>query len=218
MTARLTPKFDNVNLLRAFAALAVVVYHVIEFGSWKEFPATGPLTAFRIGWIGVDIFFAISGFVIVYSALILYRCSPPDFQRRYWVRRVSRIAPLYLLTMAAWIALDSPAFFQRSDWPWHVFTHLAFIHNWFGETHGSIDGPNWSLGAEMQFYLLVAVLIGWIDRAPGWRIWLWCTAIAWSWRACMFALYEGDTWRLFMSTTQLPGTLDEFGAGIFLAK
>jgi peptidoglycan/LPS O-acetylase OafA/YrhL len=49
-------RFENVNLLRAFAATAVVVYHVIEHGKWADFPYTGPLLTFRIGWIGVDLF------------------------------------------------------------------------------------------------------------------------------------------------------------------
>jgi len=218
--AALTEKFDNINLLRAFAALAVVVYHVIEHGHWTQFPVAGPLVTFRIGWIGVDLFFAISGFVIAYSALLLYRKAPGTFQREYWLRRVSRIVPLYVLTMAAWIALGSPEFLARSAswWALQLASHLLFIHNWSAATHGAIDGVNWTLGVEMQFYLLVAVLIRWIDRAPGWRIWLWCIAIAWAWRAGAVILHAGEAGPLFMWTTQLPGALDEFGAGIFLAK
>ncbi len=220
MPVALTEKFDNINLLRAFAALAVVVYHVIEHGRWVEYPHDGPLVTFRIGWIGVDLFFAISGFVIVYSALALYRKAPASFQRDYWLRRITRIVPLYVLTMALWIAFESPGFFSQpaSWWSWQVASHLLFIHNWAVSTHSTIDGVNWTLGVEMQFYVMVAILIRWIDRAPGWRIWLWCIAIAWSWRACMMVLHAGDTWMLFMSTSQLPGALDEFGAGIFLAK
>ena len=43
------PRFDNINLLRAFAALAVVVYHVIEHSKWTAYPSDGPLVTFRIG-------------------------------------------------------------------------------------------------------------------------------------------------------------------------
>jgi peptidoglycan/LPS O-acetylase OafA/YrhL len=217
MPAALTEKFDNINLLRAFAALVVVVYHVIEHGHWEAFPAQGPLAVFRIGWIGVDIFFAISGFVIVYSALHLYRRSPPGFQAAYWARRISRIVPLYLLTLSLWVACE-PGFFERAGAWWQIVAHLLFVHNWFEGTHGAIDGVNWTLGVEMQFYVLVALLVRWIDRAPGWRILLWCVVVSWAWRACMYALYAGDTSKLFLTTTQLPGALDEFGVGIFLAK
>ncbi|QDQ27263.1 acyltransferase [Chitinimonas arctica] len=214
-------RFDNLNLLRAFAALAVVVYHVIEKTQWTAFPIEGPLLTFRIGWVGVDLFFIISGFVIAYSALLLYRKQPTEFAGSYWRRRLTRILPLYLLTMVLWIVLAWPDFFKQpaSIWAWHLFTHLAFIHSFWTDTHGSIDGANWSLALEMQFYLAVALLIRWIDRTPGWRIWLYCTLIAWAWRACMLVLYgNGEVFPLFAHVTQLPGTLDEFGAGIFLAK
>jgi peptidoglycan/LPS O-acetylase OafA/YrhL len=69
-------RFENINLLRAFAATAVVVYHVIAFMKWTAFPDEGPLVVFRIGWIGVDLFFVISGFVITRSALGLWRAEP----------------------------------------------------------------------------------------------------------------------------------------------
>lgn len=48
--------FPNIDLLRGFAAISVLIYHVIEMTSWKDFPATGILSWFRIGWMGVDIF------------------------------------------------------------------------------------------------------------------------------------------------------------------
>ena len=216
-----TAKYDNVNLLRAIAALAVVVYHVIEHGQWTTFPSEGPLKYLRIGWIGVDLFFAISGFVIAYSALLLYRKEPGEFAGKYWRRRLSRIVPLYMLTLVLWIAFAAPGFFSQParGWAWQLFTHLAFIHSFWPDTHGALDGPNWSLAVEMQFYLAVALLIRWIDRTPGWRIWLYAILIAWAWRACMLMLYgNGDAYILFVKTTQLPGMLDEFGAGIFLAK
>ena len=73
-------RFDNINLLRAFAALSVVVYHVIVHSNWEGYPIAGPLVAFRIGWYGVDLFFVISGFVIAYSALILYRADATSFR------------------------------------------------------------------------------------------------------------------------------------------
>ncbi|MGZ5100992.1 MAG: acyltransferase family protein [Usitatibacter sp.] len=214
-------KFDNINLLRAFAALAVVVYHVIEHSHWAAYPIAGPLVTFRIGWLGVDLFFVISGFVISYSALILYRKAPAEFARRYWARRITRIVPLYVLTLVLWIAFMWPGFFHQAarDWAWQLFTHLAFIHSFWPETFGAIDGPNWSLAIEMQFYVAIALLIAWIDRTPGWRIWLYGILISWAWRACMLVLYGNMVGlELFMGTTQLPGVLDEFGAGIFLAK
>lgn len=213
--------FENINLLRAFAALSVVVYHVIEHGRWSDFPVEGPLVTFRVGWLGVDLFFVISGFVITYSALVLHRNDPGRFARQYWRRRLTRIVPLYLLTMALWIAFVIPGFFSQPfrAWGWQLATHFTFTHSFWTRTHGAIDGVNWTLAVEMQFYLAVALLVRWIDRTPGWRIWLYGTVIACAWRGAMFVLHgPSDIPHTFVSTQQLPGSLDEFGAGIFLAK
>lgn len=215
------PRFENINLLRAFAALSVVTYHVIEHAQWASFPISGPLAAFRFGWYGVDLFFVVSGFVIAYSALTLYRRDAAGFRTAYWARRLTRILPLYLVTLVMWIALFAPGFFSGppAEWIAQLASHLTFTHSFWTSTHGAIDGPNWSLAIEMQFYLLVALAIPWLDRAPGWAIWLGFTLVAWAWRAAMLHAYSGEpSYVVFVKTTQLPGTLDLFGAGIFAAK
>ena len=215
------PRFENLNLLRAAAALVVVVYHVIEHAQWKAFPASGPLVAFRVGWFGVDLFFVISGFVIAYSGLLLWRADARGFQRAYWARRLTRILPLYLLTLVLWLAVFQPGFLFAGwrEWGWQLFTHLTFTHGFWAETHGAIDGPNWSLAVEMQFYLAMALAIGWIDRTPAWRIVLYALLVSWAYRFTMSLAYaeQGGGW-VFMKTTQLPGMLDEFAMGIAAAK
>lgn len=214
-------RFENVNLLRAFAAVAVVVYHVIQYTKWTSFPIEGPFVTFRIGWIGVDLFYVISGFVITRSALALWRRDAATFVPRYWARRLTRIVPLYVLTCALWIVLFKPNFFAppATHWLWQIGAHLTFTHTFWPATYDSIDGVNWTLGIEMQFYLAVAFLIPWIARTPGWRLWVGCILIAWAWRATMVAFFgHYEPARLFTRVMQLPGTLDEFGAGIFLAK
>lgn len=211
-------RFENINLLRAFAALSVVAYHVIELGRWTTFPSSGPLVWFRIGWLGVDLFFVISGFVIAYSALLLYRAEPAAFTRRYWSRRLTRILPLYLATLFAYILIFSPGWNWKM-WTVQIATHLTFTFPWFALTHGALDGPNWSVGVEMHFYLMVALLIRWLDRAGVATIAIGGVVIAWAWRAAMFMIYGGgEVFPLFVKVAQLPGMLDEFAAGIVLAK
>jgi peptidoglycan/LPS O-acetylase OafA/YrhL len=46
----------------------------------------------------------------------------------------------------------------------NIVSHLLFIHNIFPSTHGSINGVNWSLATEMQFYLLIFLLGGMIKK------------------------------------------------------
>ena len=217
----MTDRFENINLLRAFAATAVVVYHVITQMKWTAFPVAGPLVVYRMGWIGVDLFFVISGFVITRSALALWRQDSAAFRRNYWARRLSRILPLYLLTCALWIVLIRPDLFEppATRLLFQVASHLTFTHTFWKITYGSINGVNWTIGIEMQFYLAIALLIPWIARTSPWRIWLATILIAWAWRAATYMLNSDlDPTRLFMRLTQLPGVLHEFGAGIFLAR
>jgi peptidoglycan/LPS O-acetylase OafA/YrhL len=117
--------------------------------------------------------------------------------------------------------LFKPDFFAppATHWLWQIAAHLTFTHTFWPVTYDSINGVNWTLGIEMQFYLAVAFLIPWIVRTPGWRLWVGCILIAWAWRATMVAFFgHYEPARLFMRVMQLPGALDEFGAGIFLAK
>lgn len=214
-------RYANVDVLRGVAALAVLVYHVIELGHWNAFPMQGPLVAFRLGWVGVDLFFVISGFVIALGVIRLHRAHPDEFARTFWSRRLARIVPLHLLTMAVWIAWVDPAFFggRIVSSALQLGAHVAFVHNLRPETFSSINGINWTLAVEMQFYLAVALLVRWIDRTPGVLVFLACILVAWAWRGAMVLVHgHDDTWHLFMAVSQLPGQLDEFGAGILLAK
>src|SRR3954454_14919942 len=213
--------FKSVDVLRAFAALSVLVYHVIEQTGWTEFPITGPFVWFRAGGFGVDMFFVISGFVVTHSALSLRERHGPDSWRIFAVHRVARLLPLYLVTGLVYLAMFPPQFGSVSAWAKQLITHLLFIHNWFPSTHGTINGVNWSVAAEVQFYLLIALLMGFIRVAPWWLMICVTVPIAWIWRLIAFLVVPQDTpytvYHLFVFTSQVPGALDEFGFGIALA-
>lgn len=216
-----TRRFANLDKLRGFAALSVVLYHVIELTQWTAYPVAGPYFWGRVGWMGVDLFFVISGFVITYSAWSLYQTHGVNWKSHYWRRRLTRIVPLYLLTSAMFVTLVQPEWLSFSaKIIWHGVTHLLFIHNLFPWTHGSINGVNWTIGVEMQFYLLVALVLPWIVRTNALVMVATFFTIAWAWRAAVFGLL-GDgapPLLLFQYSTQLPGTLDEFVLGMLLCK
>jgi peptidoglycan/LPS O-acetylase OafA/YrhL len=101
--------YPNLNSLRAFAAITVILYHIIELLPWSNFPRTVPLMWFRYGWLGVDLFFILSGFVIALSAFSLVEQHPPALARRIFMRRrLVRIAPLYVLTCILFVLLVQP--------------------------------------------------------------------------------------------------------------
>ena len=112
-TGKVPPKTDHypgLDLLRGFAAVSVVVYHVIEHFKWDQLSQDNVVCLwFRLGWMGVDLFFVISGLVIALSALKLIERNPDDYARIYFTRRLARIVPLHYLTCLLWVVLVMPA-------------------------------------------------------------------------------------------------------------
>ena len=142
------PEIDG---LRAFAVLSVVAFHA--FPSWL-----------RGGFIGVDIFFVISGFLItthIFENLDKGQFSFTDF----FGRRIRRIFPALLLVMASslvfgWFALLADEYAQLGK---HVASGAAFISNFiFVDESGYFDNAAetkpmlhlWSLAVEEQFYIV----------------------------------------------------------------
>ncbi|HEY5106493.1 MAG TPA: acyltransferase [Caulobacteraceae bacterium] len=138
----------SVQYLRAAAALAVVVFHTLQ---WLH-------GGFEVGRAGVDVFFVISG-LIMWRITADKAVSPLAF---LW-RRVTRVAPAYwlaTLTLAA-IALAWPAFLVhvRPTWP-HLALSLAFVpHNDPEGLPFPVLAPGWTLTYEAVFYLLFAAAL-----------------------------------------------------------
>jgi peptidoglycan/LPS O-acetylase OafA/YrhL len=213
--------FPLIDLLRGFAAISVVIYHIIEHFSWKAFPAEGVLSWFRIGWMGVDLFFVISGLVIGLAAFSgIDKFGAQGFRSDFIRRRLARIVPLHYLTMLVFIAFIMPEVMFQGFWA-NLFTHLVFLHNLFPAFHGAINGSNWSLGTEMQFYVLMVAISPWLYVTRIWKVLFAFLMVAWAWRLGTVMLVQQDAmgpFRIFLVSTQLPGMLDEFAIGIVMAK
>ena len=93
--------FPHVDLLRALAALLVVVYHLDALGSLALRGDVFWTLPFRYGWVGVDLFLVISGFVIMLSAAQAHDRTPKDFKWPFMQRRLRRLLPLSWLILAA---------------------------------------------------------------------------------------------------------------------
>lgn len=211
--------YPHVHLLRAFAALSVLVYHVIELFPWQSFPTSGFLLWFRIGWMGVDIFFVISGFVIMLAALSQVKKNPVKARRDFFIRRCARLIPLYLLTAIVFMCIQPAVLFQP-DVLKQLITHLLFIHNWWVSTHGSINGPNWSVAAEFQFYVLILLLMPYLAKLSIRTILIGGVLIAWATRYIMHTLAVKQGWpdaAQVVYATQVPMMVDMFACGMAIA-
>jgi peptidoglycan/LPS O-acetylase OafA/YrhL len=174
-----TPHIARLDVLRALAFLGVYTFHMTGpfpalkltwNGNWFDYshwPAVlYPLLPVGMGWLGVPLFFVLSGFCIHYSTLQRGgegKFSTGDF---YW-RRWLRIYPTYFVCVII-CALLSPWLLIKYFNGWQVVTHLLMIHNLFKETFEGLNGPLWSLGVESQFYLLYPFLLLVMRRRLSW--------------------------------------------------
>ena len=219
------PVYENfplVDVMRAVAALLVLVYHVIAVTGWQTFPDVWWTAPMREGWMGVDMFLVISGFVITLSAARDFQTNPHDFRRGFMLRRIWRVAPLYVATSLVFLFFVQPHLLTVGAKYLAIqgVTHALFIHNLHHSTHGAINGPTWSIGLEMQFYVLVIVCIPWLLRQRPWKVVLGCLLVSWGYRYITTLVWPpGSTPPIIQMiyATQLPGTLDNFVVGIALA-
>lgn len=219
-TGRYYPWLD---LLRFFAALSVLVFHCGDLLG-LQLPSSLPRAWFQAGFLGVDLFFAISGAVIFLSVVRLAQRAEERGQTGAWRgqflrRRMARLVPLYLLTSILFILVVNPEILQRQHLGWLLTSQLFFVSNLFSSTHGVINGPTWSLGVEMQFYLLMAIGGGWLLRQRRWTLLVLALALAgaWRWQTLHWAPATsgpGHTQYMFIHMLQLPGVIDGFMAGI----
>ena len=221
-------KFYYLDCLRGFAATSVLVYHFVEIFEWTEFPRSGPLVWFRIGWMGVDLFFVMSGLVITLSAFreMDRHERRRGFRRSFMARRLARILPLHYLTLFVHTVFVTPGVIKQDSFVQNLLSHLFFCHNIFPGFHGAINGSNWSIGTEFQFYMLICFCAPLLKSTRPLFIGIGGTVIAVTWRYLCFMHLVGQSsatgevtdFQVFFLTTQLPGLLDSFSLGICLAK
>jgi peptidoglycan/LPS O-acetylase OafA/YrhL len=151
------PELDG---LRGLAILLVMVH--------RFWPRSGVGVAADVagaGWIGVDLFFVISGFLI--TGILLDTKGDDGYFRNFYARRMLRIFPLYyLFVIGVFIAFSgNPEFREHAGSPAWYLLHLGNI------PEGILDNdvpywlaPVWSLAIEEQFYLTFPLLVYFLDR------------------------------------------------------
>lgn len=167
-------RIDDIEVLRAVAVVLVLIEHMnINLIPWRSV-AIERFYAYFGGWTGVDLFFAISGFVIARDLVPrLQGCNNRESYLNttivFWLRRFWRIIP------SAWfwlgfILLATVAFNQSSAWGEFRYNfetvisallqianlHLPMV---FGEFFAGAGLVYWSLSLEEQFYLLLPFLV-----------------------------------------------------------
>ena len=134
----------------------VVIYHAGIMG----FPSPGRVH--RWGWIGVDLFFVLSGYLIGGQLLAPLARNQSINLGRFFARRALRIMPAYFFILAIYIFLPSWREYPEMA-PWWKF--LVSVQN-IGLHGGTAFSHAWSLAVEDQFYLALPFLLIFINRCP----------------------------------------------------
>jgi peptidoglycan/LPS O-acetylase OafA/YrhL len=124
---------------------------------------------FRPGWAGVDLFFAISGFLI--TRILLRTKESPHYFGNFYAKRVLRILPLYYFSLLVFFLVVFPLGARYGAFPqygWADFFWFFFhLSNWWigsGHMTGSPIAHYWSLAIEEQYYLVWPVVVFLFDR------------------------------------------------------
>jgi peptidoglycan/LPS O-acetylase OafA/YrhL len=152
MQLRDTPYFASLDGLRAFSILFVIFHHAMSRMPWR--------THFH-GWLGVDIFFVLSGFLITF----LLERESQDAQKvdlpAFYIRRAFRILPVYFVMLIVYIVAT---YLSGDATTWHLMKRdlpyfLTFLNEFAPSPNGFIAfGFSWTLAVEEKFYLIWPIL------------------------------------------------------------
>jgi peptidoglycan/LPS O-acetylase OafA/YrhL len=154
---------DNLTILRMFAAVMVLYGHSFEFLGMTH-PLFAQSTTF--GPLGVNIFFSISGYLVIQS----WESDPNLY--RFWVRRILRIFPALTVCILLTIFLIGPINTKYSYWDYfkneytwgylsNIYLYITFyLPGVFAENRvpNNVNGSLWSLPVEFSMYLILPIL------------------------------------------------------------
>ncbi len=237
---------EGIEALRALAITWVVAFHYVVvrlprgMDPWVGWIAavTPADVAVRNGYLGVDLFFLITGFLLVIPwARHRHEARPAPRAADFYVRRVRRIVPAYYAHLAILFAVFVPLLLglafvrdERALVAINAAAHALFLQYTTPLTSASlsVNGALWTLTLEAQFYLLLPLLAPRFVRSPvacasamtlAAALWRWLAAHDMAplvaWETAIGARWSvGEAAIRHLLQTQLPGYLAHFAAGM----
>ncbi|MGZ5033956.1 MAG: acyltransferase family protein [Usitatibacter sp.] len=240
------PPLDGV---RGIAVLWVMLFHFAALAGgrgdpWIEAMDKFPLldAVIRNGYLGVDLFFLLSGFLLTLPWFLHARAGvAAPRTREFYLRRIRRIVPAYYAQLVILFAIVLPLLLGIDYWKhdlyvilYNVFAHAAFVHNLspLSSASMSVNGALWTLAVEAQYYLLLPLLAPLFVRAPVVAtIAAFIAAAAWqlasrhgfdalvAWQMAMGAHWKwSEAIVRHLLVTQLPAYLGHFALGTLLGR
>jgi peptidoglycan/LPS O-acetylase OafA/YrhL len=161
----------NLNPLRFFLALLVMLFHIPQFFSNRLLPFFDSYPIFHKGQEAVYVFFVLSGFLIIRALYIEKSTTGSINIKNFYIRRVLRILPLYIFILLSGILYYN--FFLKLIGIYYVADYdvantvllcLFFLPNVAAKLYhpGGIIEVLWSIGIEEQFYIIIAPILAYL--------------------------------------------------------
>lgn len=163
----------GLTMARGIAAWMVVLFHIRSGMPWLP---DGIMAVVDKGYLAVDFFFLLSGFVIYLSAHQAFAERGLAAAPAFFGRRMARIYPLYAVMLALtvlFVALLDMTGRDVSGYPWHELPlHIVMLQNWGFTDALTWNHPAWSISTEFAAYLLFPVLVLALPlgRMPRWML------------------------------------------------
>lgn len=178
-------QIQALNGLRGLAAILVILCHLnIPEKIQNTFPHIINLKEF--GWVGVPIYFVLSGYLITWLAQEEMQNTHYFSLRFFFLRRILRLWPIYILTCSlglwAWSFPDLDAISSSPEWIWPLMTfttNIAITLHW---EHFGVLGAYWTLALEEQFYLVAGLSFKYLPAKKCMYLCLFVLVICLVWR------------------------------------
>jgi len=146
----------SLDFLRGLAIVGVMAMHVSQ-----SFPSNvHPVDyAFMCGWAGVNVFYFVSAMTM---CLMWTRRTEANPTRKFYIRRFLRIAPLFWLAIPVYLVIygTGPSYNAPNGiGPLQVILTATFLHGFWPDSINSVVPGDWSIAAEMMFYLVFPFVI-----------------------------------------------------------
>jgi peptidoglycan/LPS O-acetylase OafA/YrhL len=177
-----TARLHGLDTLRAFAIIIVLLFHYMVVVTNEN--TFGYIT--QIGWMGVDLFFVLSGYLIGNQVLSAAAKKQSFSLRLFYIRRLLRTLPNYYAVFALYFIFSSTLTGSSTEPVWKFLTFTQNFHFLPGTTFSH----SWSLCIEEQFYLIFPVLFLILAKAR--------QSIALAWLAVAVGIVLGLATRIYI--------------------
>lgn len=155
------PQLDQLTGLRGLAAWFVVFYHMRT--AMNELVPSNVMAVLGRGYLAVDLFFMLSGFVMWLNYGERIRNGGWAASRDFWWKRVARIWPLHLLILAGMVAFALVVVVTGKDATNYPFAelpmHVLLVQNWGFTANLTWNHPAWSISTELGAYLVFPAFV-----------------------------------------------------------